>query len=78
MVTPLRRGAHGPGCRQAPEPQLPPGGARAVPQIFLDVRTRDVGSYRQNDAWSPGNVLVDTVARMHRDLADLRAENRLL
>ena len=78
VVTPPRRGAHGPGGRQAPEPQLPPGEARAVPQIFPDVRTRDVGSDQQNDAWSPGNVLVDTVARMQRDLADLRAENRLL
>ena len=51
VVTPPRRGAHGPGRRQAPEPQLPPGGTRAVPQMFLDVRTRDVGSDRQNDAW---------------------------
>ena len=48
--------------RQAPEPQLPPGETRAVPQIFTDVRTRDVGSGRWNDAWSPGNVLVDTDA----------------
>ena len=44
----------------------------------MDVRTRDVGPDRQNDAWSPENVLVDTVARIQRDLADLRAENRLL
>ena len=49
-----------------------------MPQIFTDVRTRDVGSHRRNDAWSPGNVLVDTVARMQQDLADVRAENRLL
>ena len=27
---------------------------------------------------TPGNVLVDTVARMQQDLANLRAENRLL
>ena len=52
------------GGRQAPEPQLP--------------RTRDVGSDRRNDAWSPENVLVDTVAQMQQDLADIRAENRLL
>ena len=64
--------------RQAPETQLPPEGTRAVPQIFPDVRTKDVGSDRRNDAWSPGNVLVDTVARMQQDLADIRAENRLL
>ena len=25
---------------------------------FMDVRTRDVGSDRRNDTWSPGNVLV--------------------
>ena len=49
-----------------------------MPQIFPDVRTTNVGSDRQNDAWSPGNVLVDTLALMQRDLADLRAENRLL
>ena len=71
-------GAHGPGGRPAPEPQVPPGGARAVPQICTDVRSREVGSDRWNDAWSPANVLLDTVARMQQDLADLRAENRLL
>ena len=49
-----------------------------MPQIFTDVRSRDVGSDRQNDVWSPANVLVDTVARMQQDLANLRAENRLL
>ena len=81
VVTPQRMGAHRPGGGgggQAPEPQLPLGGTRAVPQIFPDVQTGDVGSDRQNDAWSPRNVLVDTVARMQLDLADLRAENRLL
>ena len=49
-----------------------------MPQIFTEVRSRDVGSDRWNDAWSPANVLVDTVARMQQDLADLRAENWLL
>ena len=76
--TPPRRGAHGHGGSQATEPQLSPGGTRVVPQIFTDVRTRDVGSDRRNDAWSPENVLVDTVARMQQDLADIRAENRWL
>ena len=37
MTTPPMGGAHGPGGRPAPEPQVPPGGARAVPQIFTDV-----------------------------------------
>ena len=78
VVTPPRREAHGPGGRQAPGPQSPPGRTRAVPQIFTDVRTRDVGSESRDDTWSPGNVLVDTVARMQQDLAVLQAENRLL
>ena len=80
MTTPPRGGggAHGPGGRPSPEPQVPPGGARAVPQIFTDVRSKDVGSDRWNDVWSPANVLVDTVARMQQDLANLRAENQLL
>ena len=51
---------------------------QVVPQIFTDFRTRDVGSDRRNDTWSPENVLVDTVARMQQDLADIRVENRLL
>ena len=70
--------AHGHGGHRAPEPQLPPGGTRVVPQIFLDVRPRDVGPDRRSDGWSPVNVLEDTVARMQRDMAEIRAENRLL
>ena len=62
--TPPRREAHGHGSHQVAEHQLPPGGTRVVPQIFTDVRTRDVGPDRRNDAWSPRNVLVDTVAWM--------------
>ena len=49
-----------------------------MPQICMDVRSRDVGADRRNDAWLPANVLVDAVAQMQQDLADLRAENRLL
>ena len=64
-------GAQGPGASPAPEPQVPPGGAQAVPQICMDVRSRDVGSDRRNDVWSLANVLVDTVARMQQDLANL-------
>ena len=78
VITPPRRETHGHGGRRAPEPQLPPRGSRVVPQIATDVRTREVSSDRRNDAWSPENVLVDTVARMQQDLADIRAENRLL
>ena len=68
VIMPPRRGAHGHGDRHAPEPQLPPGGTRVVPQIFTDVRTRDVSSDRRNDACWPENVLVDTVARMQQEL----------
>ena len=75
---PPRREAHGHGGHQAPEPQLPPGGTRVVPQKCSDVRARDVGPDRRNDGWSPGNVLEDTVAGMQRDMAEIRAENLLL
>ena len=77
-VTPPRKDAHGHGGRRAPESQLHPRGTRGVPQIFTDVQTRDVGSDRRNDAWSPENILVDTVARLQQHLADIRAESRLL
>ena len=53
-------------------------GERAVPQIFLEVHPRDGGPDRQMDVGSPVDVLVDTVARMQQDLANLRAENRTL
>ena len=49
-----------------------------MPKIFTEVRSRDGGSDRRKDVGSPANVLVDTVARMQQDLANLRAENRLL
>ena len=50
VITPPRRETHGYGGRRALEPQLPPRGSGVVPQIFTDVRTRDVGSDRRNDA----------------------------
>ena len=78
VITAPRRETHGHGGSRAPEPQLPPRGSRVVPQLCTDVRTREVGSDRRNDTWSPENVLVDMVARMQQDLADIRAENRLL
>ena len=77
-VKPPRKDAHGHGGRRAPESQLHPKGTLVVLQIFTDVRTRDVGSDRRNDVWSPENVLVDTVAWLQPDLADIRAESRLL
>ena len=74
VVTSPRKEANGHGGRQAQlESQLPPRGTRVAPQICTDV-----GSDRQNVAWSPENVLVDTVARLQQDLADIRAESWLL
>ena len=58
--------------------QVPPGGARAVPRIFTEIRRRDGGPDRQKDAGSPVDILVDTAAQMQLDLADLRADNRML
>ena len=72
VITPPR------GGRAAPVTQVPPGGVRAVPQIFAGVRPRESGPDRHKDVESPVDRLVDTVARMQVDLADLRAENRML
>ena len=36
------------------------------------------GPDRRNVPWSPENVLVDTVARLQRDLADMRAESQFI
>ena len=66
------------GGRPAPETQVPPVGARAMPQIFTEVRPRDGGPDRQKDVVPPVDMLVDTVARMQLDLPDLRAENLML
>ena len=49
-----------------------------MPQIFMEVRSRDGGSDRRKDFGLPVNVLVDTVTWMQQDLANLRAENGLL
>ena len=55
---------------------LPPRGTRVAPQIFTEARERDVSSDRQNVPWSPENILIDTVAQLQQDLADIRAESR--
>ena len=72
VITPPR------GGRPAPVTQVPPGGARAVPQIFTEVRPREGGPDHQKDVGLPVDRLVDTVARMQVDLTDLRSENRML
>ena len=51
---------------------------QAVPQIFMEGRSRDNGLDRQKDIGSPVDILVDTVALMQQDLSRLRDENRLL
>ena len=78
MVTPLRKVANGHRGLRAPESQLPPRGTRVAPQICTDVRTREISSDQRNVAWSPENILVDTVARLQQDLVDMRAESRQL
>ena len=78
MITPLRKVANGHGGLRAPKSQLPPRGTRVASQIFTDARTREVSSDRRNVIWSPENILVDTVARLQQDLADVRAESRQL
>ena len=72
VITPPRGGS------PAPVTQRRPGGVRAVPQLFTGVRPREGGPNRHKDVESPVDRLVDTVDRMQVDLADLRAENRML
>ena len=78
VATPLRREVNGHGGLRAPGSQLPQRGSRVAPQIFTDARARDVSSDRRNVPWSPENILIDTVARLQQDLADIRAESRQL
>ena len=78
VVTPPRRDADRHGGIRAPEIRLPQKGTRVAPQIFTEARDRDVGPDRRKIPWSPENVLVDTVARLQRDLADMRAESHFL
>ena len=55
---------------------MPPRGTRVAPQMFTEPRNEDVSSDRRNMPWSPENILIDTVARLQRDLVDIRAESR--
>ena len=66
VITPPR------GGYPAPVNQVPPGGVRAVPQIFTGVRPREGGPDHHKDVESPVDRLVDTVARMQMDLAENR------
>ena len=71
VITPQRGG----GGRPAPEPQGPPRGVRVVPNPFpndfLDGSLRN-GDLDRQDIGSPVDVLVNTVARMQKDIATLR------
>ena len=49
-----------------------------MPQIFTGVRPREGGLDHHKDVESPVDRLVDTVAQMQVDSADLREENRML
>ena len=53
-------------------------GGRAASPMGAEARDKNVNSDCQNFPWSPENVLVDTVARLQRDLNDMRAESRYL
>ena len=70
------------GGRPAPEPQGSPHGVRAVPNTFpidfSEDSLLDGGLDRRKDIGSPVDMLVNTVARMQKDIATLREENRLL
>ena len=70
------------GGRPAPEPQGSPRGVRAVPNTFpIDFpedSLRDGGPDRRKDIGSPVDMLVNTVARMQKDIATLRKENPIL
>ena len=78
VVTPPRREVNGHRGLRAPGSRLPPRGTRVAPQIFTEAQARDVSSDHRNVSWSPENILIDTVARLQQDLADIRAESRQL
>ena len=75
VVTPPRRDADGHRGLRAPGTRLRQKGTRVAPQIFMKARDKDDGSDRRNVPWSPENILIDTVARLQRDLTDIRAES---
>ena len=77
-VTPPRRDAGGHGGLRAPGTRLSNKGTRVAPQIVTEARDKDGGLDRRNVPWSPDSVLIDTVARLQRDLADTRVESQFL
>ena len=78
VTAPTRRDADRHGGSRGPEGWMPGKGARVASHIGAEARDKDVNSDRQHFPWSPENVLVDTVARLQRDLNHMRAESRYL
>ena len=78
VTTPTRMDADGRGGPRAPEARLPDKGTRLASHMFTEARDKGVNSDRREFPCSPENVLVDTVARLQRDLNDMRAESRYL
>ena len=76
IITPPRRDVDGHGGLRAPGTRLPQRGTLVAPQIFTEARDQDIVADRRNVPWSPENVLIDMVARLQQDLADIRAESR--
>ena len=75
-------GSQAEGGHPAPEPQGSPRWVRAVPNPFQknfpEDSLWDGGLDRQKDIGSPVDMLVNTVARIQKDIATLLEENRLL
>ena len=74
-MTPPRRDADRHGGFRAPETRLPNKGTHVASQVFTEARDKDVVPDRRVVPWFPENVLIDTVARLQRDLNDMRVES---
>ena len=78
MTTPPRGELRDQGAVRLPSLKYHPEGHK---QCLRFLQMSDQGTSVRTDGMMPGrrqNVLVDTVARIQQDLADLRAENQLL
>ena len=66
------------GGFRAPGTRLSQKGTQVAHQIFTEARDKDVGPDRRNVPWCPKNALIDTVACLQRDLADMKTESQFL
>ena len=57
---------------------LPGNGTQLDSDFYADAREKDSGPDRRDSPWSPDAGLMDTVARLQRDLDDMRTESRYL